>query len=147
MIHVPYVAPGAVVLGGIFTQVSGALIYGPLFGNVWLEAMKKDKGNTKWMNPNKEEGQKQMWKNIGIDFVFSLVRSWCIGLLLNLTQARTCSQAFQLGSFLYVGVVLPMVISESNWESRPCDLQKFKFANGFLCTVVSTVLLHWWGTA
>ncbi|KAG0236717.1 hypothetical protein BGW42_002879 [Actinomortierella wolfii] len=147
MIHVPYVAPGAVLLGGIFTQACGALIYGPLFGKVWLEAMNKDKGNNKWMNQNKEEAQKQMVKFISIDFAGSLVRSWCIGLLLNLTQARTCSQAFQLGSFLYVGVALPMIISETNWESRPCDLQKFKVVNSFICTVVSTVLLHWWGTA
>lgn len=29
------------VLGGLHNQLSGALVYGPLFGHVWLDAMNK----------------------------------------------------------------------------------------------------------
>jgi len=29
------------VLGALYNQVSGALVYGPLFGQVWLDAMNK----------------------------------------------------------------------------------------------------------
>ncbi|KAF9577568.1 hypothetical protein BGW38_007134, partial [Lunasporangiospora selenospora] len=73
--------------------------------------------------------------------------SWFTGLLLNLTQARTVSQAAQLGAFLYFGVLVPSVISEAMWEKRSCDLQKFKLLSGFSSTVLLACAMHWWGTA
>jgi hypothetical protein len=36
--------PSVPVMGALHNQISGALIYGPLFGHVWLEAMNKVEG-------------------------------------------------------------------------------------------------------
>ncbi|KAF9951596.1 hypothetical protein BGZ72_006932 [Mortierella alpina] len=47
MLHIPYVAGGSV--RAVYNQISGALVYGPLFGQVWLKAMNKDKGGDAWM--------------------------------------------------------------------------------------------------
>ncbi|KAF9188727.1 hypothetical protein BGZ51_008956 [Haplosporangium sp. Z 767] len=145
MIHIPYVAGGSVVLGAFFNQISGMLVYGPLFGKVWETAMIKDKGG---------EGLKASYSNrnqrptlLLKEFVLNLGKSWATGLLLNLTQARTMSQASQLGAFLYFGVLVPTVLSETMWEKRPCDLQKFKLLSGFNSTILLACLMHWWGTA
>ncbi|KAF9933412.1 hypothetical protein BGZ67_004302 [Mortierella alpina] len=145
MLHIPYVAGGSVLLGAVYNQISGALVYGPLFGQVWLKAMNKDKGGDAWMQ---EGGCKDKLPVLLLsEFFLNLGKSWITGLLLNLTQARTMSQAFQLGAFLFFGVVVPNVISESMWEKRPCDLQKFKLLSGFSSTIVLACLMHWWGTA
>ncbi|KAF9316694.1 hypothetical protein BG000_000257 [Podila horticola] len=145
MIHIPHVAGGAVLLGALYNQVSGALVYGPLFGQVWLDAMNKDKGGEGWMGdtPPKDQMPVLLLK----EFVLNLGKSWFTGLLLNLTQARSISQAAQLGAFLYFGTLVPAVISESLWEKRPNDLQKFKLLSGFSSTILLACVMHWWGTA
>ncbi|KAF9083741.1 hypothetical protein BGX29_002032 [Mortierella sp. GBA35] len=145
MLHIPYVAGGSVLLGALYNQLSGALVYGPLFGQVWLDAMNKDKGGDAWMS--KEENKNQMPVLFVKEFFLNLGKAWVTGLLLNLTQARTMSQAAQLGAFLYFGVQVPSILSESMWEKRPCDLQKFKLLSGFSSTILLACLMHWWGTA
>ncbi|KAF9364775.1 hypothetical protein BGX34_000445 [Mortierella sp. NVP85] len=145
MIHVPHVAAGAVILGGLHNQLSGTLVYGPLFGHVWLAAMNKDKGGDGWME--KQSAKEQMTPLLGKEFLLNLGKAWFTGLLLNLTQARTMSQAAQLGAFLYLGVLVPTVASETMWEKRPVDLQKFKLLSGFCSTVLLACVMHWWGTA
>ncbi|KAF9899740.1 hypothetical protein EC991_008358 [Linnemannia zychae] len=143
MLHIPYVAGGSVLLGALYNQLSGAFVYGPIFGKVWLDAMNKDKGGEAWQAKDKQELPVLLVK----EFFFNLGKAWVTGLLLNLTQARTVSQAAQLGAFLYFGVLVPSILSESMWEKRPCDLQKFKFLSGFSSTVLLSIIMHWWGTA
>ncbi|GJJ76764.1 hypothetical protein EMPS_09123 [Entomortierella parvispora] len=145
MIHIPFVNGGSVFIGALYNQLSGALVYGPLFGNVWLEAMNKDKGGEGW--EGSDDCQKRVPVMLLKEFVLNAGKAWFTGLLLNLTQARTMSQAAQLGAFLYFGVLVPSIISESMWEQRPCDLQKFKFVSGFSSTILLACVLHWWGTA
>ncbi|KAI1318059.1 hypothetical protein EDD11_007293 [Mortierella claussenii] len=133
------------VLGGLYNQLSGAFVYGPLFGQVWLDAMSKDKGSDGW---NRQDNYKDNMPVLLLkEFVMNLSKSWFTGLLLNLTQARTMSQAAQLGAFLYFGILVPSILSEAMWEKRPCDLQKFKLLSGFSSTVLLACLMHWWGTA
>ncbi|KAI1319791.1 hypothetical protein EDD11_003176 [Mortierella claussenii] len=74
-------------------------------------------------------------------------QSWVTGLLLNLTQAQTVSQAAQLGAFMFVGAIVPTVTSEVMWEKRSMDLQRFKYLSGFLSTVFLACVLHSIGTA
>ncbi|KAF9999326.1 hypothetical protein BGZ65_005310, partial [Modicella reniformis] len=145
MFHVPHVSVGSVILGALHNQMSGALVYGPLFGHVWLAAMNKDKGGEAWMS---DDARKNHMQSLLLqEFALNLAKSWFTGLLLNLTQARTMSQAAQLGAFLYIGVLLPSVASETMWEKRPVDLQKFKLLSGFCSTVLLACMMHWWGTA
>ncbi|KAF9926213.1 hypothetical protein FBU30_004172 [Linnemannia zychae] len=144
MLHIPYVAPGAYLLGAFYNQLSGALIYGPLFGKVWVDAMNRDKGSESWMDKDKKQ---ELPVLLIKEFFLNLSKAWVTGLLLNLTQARTCSQAAQLGAFLFFGVQFPSIISESMWEKRPCDLQKFKALSAFSNTVILSLIMHWWGTA
>ncbi|KAF8934972.1 hypothetical protein EDD21DRAFT_192685 [Dissophora ornata] len=144
MIHIPYVAGGSVVLGALYNQVTGALVYGPLFGKVWLDAMNKDKGGEGWMG--KDAPKNHMPVLLLKEFFLNLGKSWFTGLLLNLTQARTMSQAAQLGAFLFFGVLVPSIASETMWEKRPIDVQKFKLLSGLSSTVVLACLMHWWGT-
>ncbi|KAG0370443.1 hypothetical protein BGZ54_006336 [Gamsiella multidivaricata] len=132
------------VLGGLYNQLSGTLVYGPLFGKVWVDAMNKDKGSPGWRDVNSKDGTPILMLK---EFVMNLSKSWFTGLLLNLTQARTMSQAAQLGAFLYFGVLAPTIISETVWEKRPNDLQKFKLLSGFSSTVLLACVMHWWGTA
>ncbi|KAG0239036.1 hypothetical protein BGX31_003100 [Mortierella sp. GBA43] len=143
MIHIPHVAGGAV--RALHNQVFGALIYGPLFGHVWLEAMNKDKGGESWTGG--KSSQDQMPALMLKEFALNLGKAWFTGLLLNLTQARTMSQAAQLGAFLFLGTLAPAIASETMWEKRPIDLQKFKLLSGFCSTVLLACTLHWWGTA
>ncbi|KAF9897109.1 hypothetical protein BX616_006167, partial [Lobosporangium transversale] len=103
-----------------------------------------DKGNDSWM---RENARNNMTVSLLKEFALNAGKSWFVGLLLNLTQANTVSQAAQLGAFLYFGVLVPTVLSESMWENRPCDLQKFKLLSGFSSTVLLACLMHWWGTA
>ncbi|KAG0262932.1 hypothetical protein BG011_009528 [Mortierella polycephala] len=133
------------VLGAFFNQISGALVYGPLFGKVWRAAMNKDKGGEGWMAECSDNNRTPAL--LLKEFVLNMGKSWATGLLLNLTQARTMSQASQLGAFLYFGVLVPSILSETMWEKRPCDLQKFKLLCGFNSTILLACLMHWWGTA
>ncbi|KAG0052158.1 hypothetical protein BGZ83_002931 [Gryganskiella cystojenkinii] len=144
MIHIPFVNGGAVVVGALYNQLAGALVYGPLFGQIWLDAMNKDKGGKSWMGD--EDPKAHLPVMLLKEFVLNAGKAWFTGLLLNLTQARTISQAAQLGAFLYFGVIVPFVTSESMWEKRPCDLQKFKYLSGFSSTILLACVMHWWGT-
>ncbi|KAF9432985.1 hypothetical protein BGZ76_010029 [Entomortierella beljakovae] len=144
MLHIPHVAGGAVLLGAVYNQVAGALVYGPLFGKVWLDAMNEDKGRDNWITQSSKDS---MHVYLIKEFAMNLGKSWVTGLLLNLTQAHSTAQAAQLGAFLYFGVLVPSIASETMWEKRPIDLQKFKLLSGFSSTVLLTCLLHWWGTA
>ncbi|KAG0324175.1 hypothetical protein BGZ99_002138 [Dissophora globulifera] len=145
MIHIPYVAGGSVLLGALYNQCAGALVYGPLFGNVWINAMNKDKGGAGWTGPDSPKDRMPVL--LLKEFVMNLGKAWFTGLLLNLTQAHTVSQAAQLGFFLYLGILVPSIVSEAMWEKRPLDLQKFKLLSGFSSTVLLSCLMHWWGTA
>ncbi|KAF9125285.1 hypothetical protein BGW39_007522 [Mortierella sp. 14UC] len=145
MIHIPYVAGGSVLLGALYNQLSGAFVYGPMFGKVWVEAMNKDKGGEAWQQEAKDKQDLPIL--LVKEFFFNFGKAWVTGLLLNLTQARTVSQAAQLGAFLYFGVLVPTILSESMWEKRPYDLQKFKFLSGFSSTVLLSIIMHSWGTA
>ncbi|KAK3808221.1 MAG: hypothetical protein JOS17DRAFT_765915 [Linnemannia elongata] len=144
MLHVPYVAGGSVLIGALYNQMSGAFVYGPMFGQVWLDAMNKDKGGDSWMDKNSKDNMPVLMVK---EFFLGLGRAWVTGLLLNLTQARTMSQAAQLGAFLYFGVQVPSIVSEAMWEKRPYDLQKFKLLSTFSSTVLLSCVMHWWGTA
>ncbi|KAF9209957.1 hypothetical protein BGZ49_009233 [Haplosporangium sp. Z 27] len=132
-------------LGALYNQVTGALVYGPLFGKVWVEAMKKDKGGEHWTGEksSRDRAPALLLK----EFALNLAKSWVTGLLLNLTQAQTTSQAAQLGAFLFFGILAPSIASEAMWEKRPVDLQKFKLLSGFSNTVLLACIMHWWGTA
>ncbi|KAF9425855.1 Mannose-6-phosphate isomerase [Podila epigama] len=173
------------VAGAAFNGVVGSIIYGPLLGNTWVQAMKKDKGNDAWMVKEKstsviitpvttttstirsdknqqqqeeeeeeaaeEEEEEEEIKTPGkqksrLYILVSLMKAWFTGLLLNLTQAHTVSQAAQLGAFLLLGVLVPAVINDALWEKRPKELQLIKILNGFITTVVLACLMHLIGT-
>ncbi|KAF9182968.1 hypothetical protein BGZ51_004339 [Haplosporangium sp. Z 767] len=104
--------------------------------------MKKDKNGDTWMEKSSNVST-LLVKELFLNFSKACVT----GLLLNLTQARTASQAVQLGMFLFGGVVVPTVTSEILWESRSMDLQRFKYISGFSSTVLLSYLMFSLGTA
>ncbi|KAF9116676.1 hypothetical protein BGX27_000058 [Mortierella sp. AM989] len=175
MIHIPHVDYIAVASGAVFIQFFQAILYGPVFGKQWLAAMVKDKNGDQWMtasrrcfmgikdNKENKENKDKKDKNENKDsnkecqkselptlftgeFILNLIKAWTTGLLLNLTQARTVTQAAQLGAFLFFGAIVPTVTSEYLWEKRGMDLQRFKYMSGFASTVVLACLMHAIGT-
>ncbi|GJJ73477.1 hypothetical protein EMPS_05835 [Entomortierella parvispora] len=145
MIHVPFVNLPAVLAGSSFIQFVAAAIYGPLFGQAWLNAMKTDRGDDHWTT--KDPKNNDYVQLFFTDFAINIGRAWITGLLLNLTQAQTVSHAAQLGLFLFLGTYLPVVTSELMWEKRSFALQKYKIMIGFSSTVVLSCLMHAIGTA
>ncbi|KAF9438862.1 hypothetical protein BGZ76_003887 [Entomortierella beljakovae] len=148
MIYIPHVSYMAVAAGAFFVQFTSALVYGPLFGKYWLIAMIKDKNGDHWMN--KGADCKDMRRDIAPlifgELALNIIRAWTTGLLLNLTQARSISQAAQLGAFLYFGAVFPSVTSEVLWEKRGLDLQRFKYFTGLTSTIVMACIMQSIGT-
>ncbi|KAF8923609.1 hypothetical protein EDD21DRAFT_440602 [Dissophora ornata] len=145
MIHVPHVDYTAVVAGAAFNQVIAAIIYGPLFGRQWLAAMKKDRNGDQWMG---KHASKSFPPGLFFyEFLLNLCKAWVTGLFLNLTQAQTMSQAAQLGTLLFVGIIFTTVTSELMWEKRTMDLQWFKYMSGFVSTVLMCCVMHIVGTA
>ncbi|KAG0263764.1 hypothetical protein BG011_008090 [Mortierella polycephala] len=141
MIHIPNVALPAVIAGALFNQVVGVVIYSG-FSETWLAAMKKDKNRDAWTE-NSSNLNMLLLQELFLNFS----KAWVTGLFLNLTQARTASQALQLGMFLFGGVVVPTVTSEILWENRSMDLQRFKYISGFSSTVLLAYVMFSIGTA
>ncbi|KAG0322541.1 hypothetical protein BGZ99_003257 [Dissophora globulifera] len=139
MINIPHVDYSAVAIGAGFCQAISVMIYGLLFGQEWLDALKKDKGG-QWVNRDPQSGTSGL-------LLLHLCKAWTTGFLLNLTQATTMSQALQLGGVLYLGMVVPSVTSELIFEKRPIEVLRFKYLTGFVSTVLLSCLLFGLGTA
>ncbi|ORZ14980.1 hypothetical protein BCR41DRAFT_386808 [Lobosporangium transversale] len=146
MIHIPHVAFTAVAVGTLFCQFVQGIAYNVLFNQMWVAAMKRERNGDSWMKKDKEESA-EFWSFFLYEMILNLIRTWITGLLLNLTQAQTISQAAQLGAFLFVGVTVPLVTSETMWEKRESDIQLIRYLTAFFSTVFLSCVLHLIGTA
>ncbi|CAG8593566.1 4884_t:CDS:2 [Paraglomus brasilianum] len=131
------VSPIAVAVGSVTRFIAGGTIYGPLFGERWMAAMKEDKGTEKW----KQQECCPKW-NLAIELLTSILQAYVTGILLNVTRAQDYNEAAFLGLILFSGWVVPYAVSEQIWEGRPFLLAKLKFLKGFLDTVGLSVLMY-----
>ncbi|GBB95573.1 hypothetical protein RclHR1_02570007 [Rhizophagus clarus] len=140
MFLVPHVKLSAIIVGAAIEHVAAALIYGPLFGKKWIKAMSEDKHTNKWLPKNAET---MKYRFIG-SFILSTLQCYFTGLLLNLTNAQTNTQAFQLGMVLFLGWVIPDLGTQHIWESRPITLGYIKALRMLINTVgVSIAMFNW----
>ncbi|KAF9584550.1 hypothetical protein BGW38_006058 [Lunasporangiospora selenospora] len=106
--------------------------------------MNQDKGGDWWLSKDRSEINVPVM--LAKEFLGGLTRAWCTGLLLNLTQVNTISQAAQLGFFLYFAVLVPTVVSDNIWEKRSMQLLKFKLMASLSNIVVMACIMHLVGT-
>ncbi|KAG0052574.1 hypothetical protein BGZ83_002399 [Gryganskiella cystojenkinii] len=142
--YTPHVGLPAVLAGAVFNEVIAFTIF-TVFSDAWITALKTDHGAGEHWKA-KDGKSADFYRLIAMDFGMNVGRAWITGLLLNLTQAKTLHQAFQLGTFLYLGTLCPQIASELLWEKRNVNLQQFKFLTGFFNTVIVTCMMHAIGT-
>ncbi|PKK73730.1 hypothetical protein RhiirC2_740235, partial [Rhizophagus irregularis] len=142
MFIVPHVNLPAIFVGAAIEHVAAALIYGPLLGNKWTKAMNEDKHTDKWFPRNVET---MKYRFIGA-FILSILQCYFTGLLLNLTNVQTNTQAFQLGMILFLGWVIPDLGTQHIWESWPSTLGYIKALRMFINTVSVSIAMFNWGT-
>jgi len=104
--------------------------------------MNEDKHTDKWLPGNAET---MKYRFIGA-FILATLQSYFTGLLLNLTNAQTNTQAFQLGMFLFLGWTIPDIGTGYIWESRPNTLGYIKALRMFIDTVGVSIAMFNWGT-
>ncbi|MDO8481235.1 MAG: DUF1761 domain-containing protein [Nanoarchaeota archaeon] len=100
-----------VVLAALASMVLGWLWYGPLFGKMWIAAMKID--------PKKGADMK---KNMGKSYfgmiISSLLTFFVLAKLMETFSITTMNGALMLGLWIWLGFVLTVEFGSVLWEGR-----------------------------
>ena len=102
-----------VLVAGLVAFVFGAIYHGPIFGKTWLKLVT--------IKP-KEIDKKQMPKLFLMGFLNTLVMSYVIGFILELTLTTTLIQATNVAFLTWLGFSATVMLSQVIWEKRNTKL-------------------------
>jgi hypothetical protein len=128
----------AVLVAAIVANVIGAIWYGPLFGKLWMKLMgftKKDIDKAK---------KKGMGKSYLLMFVGSLVMAYVLAYFVGILSASTAMGGFQVGFWLWLGLIVPVLLSSVLWEGKPGKLYILNIAYWLVTLEVMGAILAVW---
>ncbi|KAJ3336187.1 hypothetical protein HDU93_003478 [Gonapodya sp. JEL0774] len=123
--------------------LTGFVFYGPFFAEKWLKAMRKDKNDPKYLtgHPEPRDYTVKMISSVALDGLkaFTLLH------LYRLLRPQFPYPTISVPTFLLIGLVVPAVAGEVNWEDRPSVLPGLRAANAVFGGVVGVVVGAWVG--
>jgi hypothetical protein len=124
----------AILVCAIVYMVIGSLWYSPLmFGKRWMHLSKI----------TKQEG-KGMSQIYGIAFVSALVMSFIIAHVVAYANGETFVEGMQIGFWLWLGLVAPVILGGTLWEGKPWELFLINAANYLVALVIVGGILAAW---
>lgn len=131
----------AVVAGGVFSMIFGALWYGPLFGKKWMEIVGVD--------PNDEEAKKKMQKSAAplylVQFLLTLFQVLVLAHLIADTQSVS---GLERSLWIWAAFIIPTLAGAVMWTTDAGSLKwaRFLIQGGYqlILFIVFGLLLQFW---
>lgn len=131
----------AILVGGLFSMVLGALWYGPIFGDKWMEILGMDPDDTVAMDKMKKSAGPMYM----VQFVLTLFQVLVLAHLIADTQQVS---GVERALWIWAAFVMPTLAGAVMWTNEPKDLKwaRFFIQGGYqlILFVVLGVLLHFW---
>lgn len=135
MIEINYLA---ILAAAIAAMALGALWYSPLlFGKQWTKLMG-------WGETMPESAKKSATKGYTIQFIASLVMMYVLAHFVFVWGAATASEALQLGFFVWLGFVAPVMIGPQLWEGKSWKLFAIGAGYQLVALLVAAEILTLW---
>lgn len=131
----------AILVGGVFSMVLGAIWYGPIFGKQWMEIV--------GMDPEDTVAMEKMKKSAGpmylIQFILTLFQVLVLAHLIADTQTVG---GVERALWIWAAFIMPTLAGAVMWTDEPKRLKwsRFFIQGGYqliLFTVLG-LLLHFW---
>ena len=131
----------AVFFGAILSMVIGAIWYGPLFGEKWIEILGVDINN--------EAERKKMQKSAGplyfIQFVLTLFQVY---ILASFVSANDMASALEQAVWIWAAFIIPTLAGAVMWTNQTAKLkwERFLIQGGYqlIIFIVFGLLLYFW---
>jgi len=118
--------------GGVVSIVVGSIWYGPLFGRAWMLYLGATPEEAKKM-----AGSAMMKKSYLIAFLSSVVMTFVMKNFENYTGVYTFSRGVIFGTFMWLGFVVPVLLSNVLWEKKPWKI--FMIGAGYYLVLLSLI--------
>ena len=132
---------GPIVVGALLSVGVGALWYGPLFGNKWLEVIGIKKTDADAIDHIHHD-----WVPLyGFKFMLTLFQ---VMILAFLVQDTKMFIPFEKTMWIWVAFVVPTIASSVIWNNKPTELKRAQFfiqaGYQLLMYVIYGALLQFW---
>ncbi|KNC87298.1 hypothetical protein SARC_00579 [Sphaeroforma arctica JP610] len=124
-----------IIGAGLASNVIGAIWYGPLFGEIFIGAMNKEKKSTTWAEESME--RKGFVKLLLMELFLGTLQAWA----LSHGDMSNYSSAISTGLWMTICFQIPATISSSTWEDRPVIVTVMNVAKNALVLVLQAALL------
>ncbi|MBL4644685.1 MAG: DUF1761 domain-containing protein, partial [Candidatus Pacebacteria bacterium] len=116
----------------------GFIWYSPFaFGNAWMELA--------GLTPEKVAGaKKRMPFMVLAGFIAALVLSWVMSQFALVWGALTIGSALELGFWIWLGFMVPALISPVLWEQKPVKCFAINAGYWIVATLVIAVIVTLW---
>mgnify|MGYP001614354345 FL=1 len=130
----------AVLVAALCNMVLGFSWYGFLFGKAWMKEMGIDKLSKKETATMKEKDKKSMWMAAGAALLTTYVMSHFVDYL----EAATVSEGLQLGFWLWLGFVAPIMLGIVLWEGKSWKLYAINVSYWLVVLLIMGSILAVW---
>lgn len=120
----------AVLLAAVSNMVLGFVWYGHLFMKAWTKEMGIDKLSRKEVSAMKEKGRKSMW----MASCAALLTAFVFAHFVDYMQATTVMAGLELGFWLWLGFIAPIMLGIVLWENKSWKL--YAINAGYWLTVL-----------
>jgi len=128
-----------ILVAAIVSMVIGALWYSPaLFGKIWIKFSGMDK---KKLDEMKKKG---MGKGYVIGFIATLVMAYVLAVALGWAEAGTVALGAQVGFWLWLGFIVPVVLGGVLWGGKAVQLFWVDISYRLVSVVVMGGILAVW---
>jgi len=132
----------------IAAEVLGFIIYGPVFGAAWREALVKDKNDPKYFDKFQAKAQKEGAAKVfgtlmGIDLVCQAVKFTILAHFLAATHTHRLIGGAIGGFWAFVGFELTHLWSHASWENRPMIIRMISIVKDLSASMIGGMLLVW----
>ena len=128
----------AVLAAGAAGMVVGAIWYGPLFGRLWmgLSGMNQEK-----ISQMKGRGMAKAYTSA---FIMVLVMAFVLAQFIQVFEAEDASGAFQLTFWIWLGFLVPLLLSPVIWQDKRLKLFVLDSAHYLIAVYVMALVLTLW---
>ena len=131
----------AVLVGGIFSMILGAVWYGPIFGAKWMEIV--------GMDPKDTIAMEKMKKSAGpmylVQFILTLFQVLVLAHFIAENQQVT---GIERAVWVWAAFIIPTLAGAVMWTNQSSDLKwaRFFIQGGYqlILFIVLGILLHFW---
>lgn len=127
-----------VIAGGLSAVIVGFIWYAPaVFGNTWMKLAGIDPSLM-------EDSKKKMPKMALVGLVAALVLSWVLAHFAVVWGAVSIGSALELGFWVWLGFMVPILISPVLWEQKPIKYFAINAGYWLVVTLVIATIVGVW---